>query len=177
MLLALPPDPKKSPQKYARYQKKDYDERDLKNMERTNWFAAHERGYQRLQETKCVTLGYGLHDSPIAILAWMVGKLKSWTDDYPWTKEELINWKFMHYQGSPSAAMQIYKEALAVLNDDPDSMVKRYVTQPVGGSVFPKEVRSHTIFKLLRLIISWHHLRVINCSLQTISNFNPIPQT
>ncbi|KAH6706704.1 hypothetical protein VD0002_g1286 [Verticillium dahliae] len=140
MLLALPPDPKKSPQKYARYQKKDYDERDLKNMERTNWFAAHERGYQRLQETKCVTLGYGLHDSPVAILAWFVGKLKTWTDDYPWTKEELINWTFMHYQGSPSAAMQIYKEALAVLNNDPDSMVKRYVTQPVGGSVFPKEI-------------------------------------
>ncbi|KAM0663329.1 hypothetical protein ACHAPH_000517 [Verticillium nonalfalfae] len=76
--------PKKSPQKFIRFQNKDYDERDLKNMERIIWFAAHE--------------------------------------------------------GSPSAAMQIYKEALAVVNDDPDSMAKRYVSQPVGGSVFPKEL-------------------------------------
>ncbi|KAL9948220.1 hypothetical protein ACHAQF_000092 [Verticillium nonalfalfae] len=132
--------PKKSPQKFIRFQNKDYDERDLKNMERIIWFAAHERGYQIIQETKCVTLGYGLHDSPVTILAWFVGKLKAWTDDYPRTMEELINWTFMHYQGSPSAAMQIYKEALAVVNDDPDSMAKRYVSQPVGGSVFPKEL-------------------------------------
>ncbi|EEY15067.1 epoxide hydrolase [Verticillium alfalfae VaMs.102] len=159
MILALPPDPKKSPQKFVRFQNKDYDERGLKNMRRINWLAEHEvglcpntsglslccvdipftssRGYQIVQETKCVTLGNGLHDSPVAILAWFVGKLKAWTDDYPRTKEELINWTFMHYQGSPSAAMHIYKEALAVVNDDLDSMAKRYVSQPVGGSVFP----------------------------------------
>lgn len=87
-----------------------------------------------------MTLGYALHDSPVGMLAWLVGKLKAWTDDYPWTKEELIHWTFMHYQGSPSAAMQIYKEAEAVLNDNKNSMLGRYISQPVGCSVFPKEV-------------------------------------
>lgn len=75
------------------------------------------------------------------MLAWLVGKLKAWTHDYPWTKEELIHWTFIHYQGSPSAAMQIYKEAEAVLNEDRNSMLGRYISQPVGCSVFPKEVR------------------------------------
>lgn len=62
-----------------------------------------------------MTLGYALHDSPAGVLVWFVGKLKAWSDNYPWTNEQLIYWAFMHYQGSPSAAMQIYKEAQAVL--------------------------------------------------------------
>ncbi|KAH7196527.1 Alpha/Beta hydrolase protein [Fusarium flagelliforme] len=140
MFLALPPDEEKSPEKFARYQKNEFSEQELKNLERTNWFANNERGYQRIQETKPVTLGYALHDSPVGMLAWFVGKLKAWTDNYPWTKDELIHWAFIHYQGSPSAAMQIYKEAGAVLNSDPDSMLGRYISQPVGGSVFPKEL-------------------------------------
>ncbi|SCO88754.1 related to hydrolases or acyltransferases (alpha/beta hydrolase superfamily) [Fusarium oxysporum] len=140
MFLALPPDSKKAPEKYARYQKNDYTEQELKNLERTHWFATEERGYQRIQEKKPVTLGYALHDSPVGMLAWFVGKLKAWTDGYPWTKEELIHWAFIHYLGSPSAAMQIYKEAEAVLNDNPDSMLGRYISQPVGGSLFPKEL-------------------------------------
>ncbi|KAL5614012.1 hypothetical protein FOVSG1_003075 [Fusarium oxysporum f. sp. vasinfectum] len=140
MFLALPPDSKKAPEKYTRYQKNEYTEQELKNMERTHWFATEERGYQRIQETKPVTLGYALHDSPVGMLAWFVGKLKAWTDGYPWTKEELIHWAFIHYLGSPSAAMQIYKEAEAVLNDNPDSMLGRYTSQSVGGSLFPKEL-------------------------------------
>lgn len=36
--------------------------------------------------------------------------------------------------------MQIYKEAEAVLNNNPHSMLGRYISQPVGGSLFPKEV-------------------------------------
>lgn len=108
----------------------------------SNPISSPQRGYQRIQETKPVTLGYALHDSPVGMLAWFVGKLKAWTDDYPWTKEELIHWAFIHYQGSPSAAMQIYKEAEAVLNENGESMLGRYISQPVGGSLFPKEVRS-----------------------------------
>ncbi|KAM6528983.1 hypothetical protein FALCPG4_009935 [Fusarium falciforme] len=140
MFLALPPNSKKSPDKFAKYEANDYSEQELQNLERTHWFATEERGYQRIQETKCVTLGYALHDSPVGMLAWFVGKLKAWTDGYPWTKEELIHWAFIHYQGSPSAAMQIYKEAEAVLNENPDSMLGRYISQPVGGSLFPKEL-------------------------------------
>ncbi|RGP66310.1 epoxide hydrolase [Fusarium sporotrichioides] len=140
MFLALPPDETKSLEKFAQYKKNDYSEQELKNLERTNWFANNERGYQRIQETKPVTLGYALHDSPVGMLAWFVGKLKAWTDNYPWTKDELIHWAFIHYQGSPSAAMQIYKEAEAVLNSNPDSMLGKYISQPVGGSVFPKEL-------------------------------------
>lgn len=140
MFLALPPNREKSPEKFQRYQNNDYSAQEKQNLERTHWFATKERGYQRIQETKCVTLGYALHDSPVGMLAWFVGKLKAWTDGYPWTPEEMIHWAFIHYQGSPSAAMQIYEEAEAVLNENPSSMLGRYISQPVGGSLFPKEL-------------------------------------
>ena len=74
------------------------------------------------------------------MLALFVGKLKAWTDNYSWTKDELIHWAFIHCQGSPSAPMQICKEAEVVLNSNPDSMLGRYISQLVGGSVFPKDV-------------------------------------
>ncbi|KAL4971867.1 Alpha/Beta hydrolase protein [Aspergillus desertorum] len=140
MFLALPPDPSASPEKYARYQRMDYSEQELRSLERANWFATTERGYQRIQETKPVTLGYALHDSPVGLLAWFAGKLTSWKDDYDWKPDEIIHWVMLHYQGSPSAAMEIYKDAAGILNEDPGSMLGRYISQPVGGSVFTKEL-------------------------------------
>lgn len=46
------------------------------------------RGYAIEQCTKPQTLGYGLADSPVALLAWIYEKLVSWTDNYPWTDDE-----------------------------------------------------------------------------------------
>ncbi|PYI35598.1 alpha/beta-hydrolase [Aspergillus indologenus CBS 114.80] len=119
VLLALPPDEHRSPEKYARYRRNEYSEQEIHNLERTYWFATEEP----------VTLGYALYDSPVAILACFVGKLNAWTDEYSWTPDELIHWALIHYQGSSSAAMQIYKEASAVLN-----------ANPARASVFPKEL-------------------------------------
>ncbi|CAI7628050.1 unnamed protein product [Penicillium crustosum] len=144
MFLAIPPVKEKSPTKWTRYKQNDYSDQELRDLDRTKWFATKERGYQRIQESKPVTLGYAFHDSPVGMLAWFVGKLKAWTDNYPWTPDEVIHWAFIHYQGSPSAAMQIYEEAEVVLNENPNSMLGRYISQPVGGSLFPKEVRSDT---------------------------------
>ena len=45
-------------------------------------------GYFQIQSTKPQTLGYGLDDSPVGLLAWVYEKLVAWTDNYPWTEEE-----------------------------------------------------------------------------------------
>ena len=39
-----------------------------------------EGGYGHLQETRPQTLGYGLHDSPAGLAAWIVEKWRAWTD-------------------------------------------------------------------------------------------------
>lgn len=42
MFLALPPSPESSPEKFRRYQDMAYDTQELKNLERTRWFAHNE---------------------------------------------------------------------------------------------------------------------------------------
>lgn len=66
-----------------------------------------------LQATKPQTLGYALHDSPIALLAWIYEKLHDWTDEYPWTDDEILTWVSIYYfsTAGPAASARIYYEA------------------------------------------------------------------
>ncbi|KAL3468336.1 Alpha/Beta hydrolase protein [Aspergillus heterothallicus] len=50
-------------------------------------------GYMLQQSTRPQTLGYALHDSPIALLSWIYDKLHSWTDNYRWTDDEILTWE------------------------------------------------------------------------------------
>ena len=43
-------------------------------------WSVDETGYQRIQGTKPQTLAYGLTDSPVGLAAWIVEKLRSWSD-------------------------------------------------------------------------------------------------
>lgn len=43
-------------------------------------WSAREGGYQHQQSTRPLTLSYGLTDSPIGLLAWIVEKYRAWSD-------------------------------------------------------------------------------------------------
>lgn len=43
-------------------------------------WARAERGYSHQQETRPLTLAYGLSDSPVGLLAWIVEKYRRWSD-------------------------------------------------------------------------------------------------
>jgi len=49
-------------------------------FEASDRWNADERGYQFIQGSKPQTLAYGLTDSPVGIAAWIVEKLRSWSD-------------------------------------------------------------------------------------------------
>jgi pimeloyl-ACP methyl ester carboxylesterase len=54
-----------------------------------------EGGYDAIQRTKPQTLAYGLNDSPVALLAWIVEKWRAWTDpngnvEDHFSKDELL---------------------------------------------------------------------------------------
>lgn len=49
-------------------------------LARMNTFMREGRGYQAIQSTRPYTIGYGLHDSPVMQLTWIVEKYKEWTD-------------------------------------------------------------------------------------------------
>jgi hypothetical protein len=71
-------------------------------------------GYRLLQSTKPQTIGYALHDSPVALLAWIYEKLHDWTDDYPWSDDEILTWVSIYYfsTAGPAASLRIYYEAV-----------------------------------------------------------------
>ncbi|CAI7653684.1 unnamed protein product [Penicillium pancosmium] len=71
--------------------------------------------YMKQQETRPQTLGYGLSDSPIGLLAWIYDKMNLWSDNYSWTDEEILTWVSVYYfsRAGPTASTRIYYEASA----------------------------------------------------------------
>lgn len=47
---------------------------------RAGWYQAKDNGYSTQQATRPQTLGYGLADSPVGQMAWIVEKFHGWTD-------------------------------------------------------------------------------------------------
>ncbi|KAI9812742.1 MAG: hypothetical protein M1827_004498 [Pycnora praestabilis] len=90
-----------------------YSERDKKGLARSQWFLREGSGYREEQSTKPQTLGYALHDSPVALLAWIYEKLHDWTDSYPWTDDEILTWISIYWfsRAGPAASVRIYYES------------------------------------------------------------------
>jgi hypothetical protein len=57
-------------------------------------------------------LTYALQDSPVALLAWIYEKLHDWTDNYPWTDDEILTWVSIYQfsRAGPGAAHRLYYE-------------------------------------------------------------------
>ncbi|KAJ0360302.1 hypothetical protein COL26b_014116 [Colletotrichum chrysophilum] len=91
MVQAKPPSPFKNPLQYIK-SLWPHTEQEKKGLERTTWFAKEGYGYNLEQQTRPATLGIGLADSPVAVLAWIYEKLHDWTDGYPWTDDEILTW-------------------------------------------------------------------------------------
>ncbi|KAI0159504.1 microsomal epoxide hydrolase [Xylariaceae sp. FL1272] len=89
-----------------------FSEADKKGFKRSREFQKSGNGYHKIQSTKPQTLGYGLSDSPTALLAWIYEKLVDWTDGYPWTEDEVCTWISIYWfsTATPRAAHQLYYE-------------------------------------------------------------------
>ena len=97
-------------------------------------------GYAKQQSTRPQTLGYGLVDSPVAQLAWIVEKFWSWMDcdghpENVLSRDELLDNVMMYWvtrSGASSARM--YWESLGRFR--PGAPVEL----PTGVASFPKEI-------------------------------------
>ncbi|KAF4574429.1 hypothetical protein EYR40_005847 [Pleurotus pulmonarius] len=112
-------------------------------LARAEYFKNKGTGYGRQQGTKPQTLGYGLADSPVGLLAWIYEKLREWTDEYPWEDDEVLTWVSIYWfsRAGPAASLRIYKESA----DSGDLSMdfrkpKDEPTIPLGYSLFPKEL-------------------------------------
>lgn len=85
MIRAGPPTWTKHPILSLQHALTPYSQAERDGFQRSQWFLKEGSGYRMIQATKPQTAGYGLHDSPVGLLAWIYEKLHDWTDDYPWT--------------------------------------------------------------------------------------------
>jgi len=66
-----------------------YTPAELEGLRRAQNFEKTGSGYMSIQSTKPQTLGYGLTDSPVGLLAWIYEKLVTWADEgHIWDDDE-----------------------------------------------------------------------------------------
>jgi hypothetical protein len=92
MVRSLPPTPLSNPFLVLQYKLGYYTEAEKKGLQRTRWFVEEGSGYRLEQSTKPQTIGYSQTDSPVGLLSWILEKLHDWTDNYPWTNDEILTW-------------------------------------------------------------------------------------
>lgn len=100
-------------------------------------------GYSKQQSTRPQTLGYGLADSPVGQMAWIIEKFYAWTDcekdgvKHPeniLSKDELLDNVMLYWLNNCAASSaRLYWESLNHTNLNP-------VDMPVGCSIFPGEI-------------------------------------
>lgn len=98
-------------------------------------------GYSKEQSTRPQTIGYGLVDSPVAQVSWIVEKFWDWTDSdgHPenvLSRDELLDNVMMYWlprAGASSA--RIYWESFSGITEP-----QKEITMPAGVSIFPHEI-------------------------------------
>lgn len=116
----IPPYPWRNPYQFVKSLiSVPFSAKDRGFIARTLGYFTRDNAYMKQQETRPQTLGYGLHDSPVGLLAWIYDKMHSWTDEYPWTDEEILTWVSVYYfsTAGPAASTRIYHEASAPKRD------------------------------------------------------------
>lgn len=97
-------------------------------------------GYMKQQSTRPQTLGYGLVDSPVAQLAWIVEKFWSWMDcdghpENVLTRDELLDNVMLYWLNAAGASSaRLYWESGKSFGNG------ERVELPTGVAVFPKEI-------------------------------------
>lgn len=112
----LPPYPWRNPIRFLQsLSSVPFSASDRAKIARTIGYATKGNAYMKIMEAKPQTIGYGLHDSPVALLAWIYEKLHVWSDRYPWTDDEILTWVSIYYfsRAGPMASARIYHEASA----------------------------------------------------------------
>jgi pimeloyl-ACP methyl ester carboxylesterase len=109
-------------------------------LEARERYAKWDSGYMKQQSTRPQTLGYGLVDSPVGQMAWIVEKFWSWMDcdghpENVLTKDELLD-NVMLYWATASAASsaRMYWESINSFGGF------NRVELPTGIAAFPKEI-------------------------------------
>jgi len=114
-------------------------------------------GYAIIQSTRPQTLGFGLADSPVGQLAWIVEKFKEWTDPVFELPEEavdrdqlLTNVSVYWLTGTATSSARLYKEGQASWGQQAQRS-----EVPSGVAVFPGDVGIRSIAERDHNVVHW----------------------
>jgi pimeloyl-ACP methyl ester carboxylesterase len=105
------------------------------------WGAA-EGAYAAIHRTKPQTAAFGLTDSPAGLAAWIVEKLRAWSDcdgdvERSFTKDEILTNVMIYWlTGTIGSSMRMYRANAAI----PAAQHARRVEVPSGFSIFAGDV-------------------------------------
>jgi pimeloyl-ACP methyl ester carboxylesterase len=111
----------------------------LHAVERIQYYMQWDSGYSTQQRTRPQTVGYGLTDSPVGQLAWILEKFWAWTDcdghpENVLTRDELLDNVMLYWlTRTATSSARIYWESFGRGS-------RTTVTVPAGFAVYPKEI-------------------------------------
>ena len=111
-------------------------------METMAAWGATEGAYSAMHRTKPQTAAFGLTDSPAGLAAWIVEKLRAWSDcdgdvERSFTKDEILtNITIYWLTGTIGSSMRMYRANSAI---SPAQLARR-VEVPSGFSLFPGDI-------------------------------------
>jgi pimeloyl-ACP methyl ester carboxylesterase len=105
-------------------------------------WGATEGAYGAVHRTKPQTAAFGLTDSPAGLAAWIVEKLRAWSDcdgdvERSFTRDEILtNLTTYWLTGTIGSSMRMYHANAAI----PPAQLARRVEVPSGFSLFPGDI-------------------------------------
>jgi pimeloyl-ACP methyl ester carboxylesterase len=122
----------------------DLSDREVAGMARAQDYLTTGSGYVAIQSTRPQTLAYGLVDSPVGLLSWIIEKFWAWTDndgspeDAVSRDELLTNVSIYWFTRTGGSSARLYYESIGsgAVRVPPTSKV------PLGVANFPMEIIS-----------------------------------
>ncbi|MFF9347242.1 epoxide hydrolase family protein [Streptomyces sp. NPDC014734] len=119
---------------------------DLARLGKLSRFEAELSGYMKTQATRPQTLAYGLNDSPVGQLAWIVEKFAEWTDSKELPEEAVDRDRLLTIvsiywlTATAGSSAQYYYEGAEEVRQAASGAVPPPLTVPVGVAVFPHDI-------------------------------------
>lgn len=118
----------------------DLTDEEKRALDRLAYYRKWDSGYSKQQSTRPQTVGYGLVDSPVGQLAWIVEKFWSWMDcdghpENVLSRDEILDNVMLYWvTASAASSARLYWESFHSFGSaDP-------VALPTGVAAFPKEI-------------------------------------
>jgi pimeloyl-ACP methyl ester carboxylesterase len=125
----------------------DLSETDQARLAQLGRFADDQSGYMKIQQTRPQTLGYGLTDSPVGQLAWIVEKFQEWTDPSAKVPEDAISRdrilalvSLYWFTATAGTSAHFYYEGAEDVKRAVSGAVPPPQQVPVGVAVFPADL-------------------------------------